>query len=134
MRADNDMRGLLELAPLSSLQDAPPETMAQADAGEPATTAAIVPSPQIEFVITPEPSREIPIEAMTKPLPRSRALVPARRNWLMRLMPWRGPRRSMPAPEPALAQLQELRFELAMAMRRLDRMIDGIPEGTPSAH
>ncbi|MBO9671421.1 MAG: hypothetical protein J7485_12985 [Sphingobium sp.] len=70
---------------------------------------------------------EIAIEQMTMPLPRNRALVPAKRSWLMRLIPWRG-RRNVPAPEPALMQLQELRFELAMTLRRLDQIIDTLPE------
>lgn len=70
----------------------------------------------------------VAIEQMTMPLPRNRALVPAKRSWLMRLIPRRGGRRNVPAPEPALAQLQELRFELAMTLRRLDQIIDTLPE------
>jgi hypothetical protein len=49
----------------------------------------------------------------------------ARRHWLMRLVPWLRPRRSAaPLPEPAMVQLQALRYELATALNRIDRLID----------
>jgi hypothetical protein len=83
-------------------------------------------------IASQEPAEQIAIEQMTTPLPRNRALVPARRGWLMRLVPWRR-NRHIPAPEPALAQLQELRFELAMTLRRLDQIIDTLPESV-AAH
>jgi hypothetical protein len=67
------------------------------------------------------------IEQLATPLPRNRALVPARRSWMMRLIPWQRSR-NVPATEPALAQLQALRFELAMTLRRLDQIIDTLPE------
>ncbi len=72
----------------------------------------------------PQPKPQIRIEDMTTPLPRNRALVTHKRHWLLRLVPWLRPRPKAPAPEPAMAQLQELRFELATALHRLDRIID----------
>ncbi|MBO9576209.1 MAG: hypothetical protein J7494_10760 [Sphingobium sp.] len=82
----------------------------------------------IAEVEMPEPSwleaaPEAQAEAMIAPLPRNRALVAHRRHWLLRLVPWLS-RRPTPAPEPAMAQLQELRFELVTALRKLDQIIE----------
>jgi hypothetical protein len=81
---------------------------------------------ELEALELPTPKADA-IERLTMPLPRNRALVPARRSWMMRLIPWQRSR-NIPAPEPALAQLHELRFELAMTLRRLDQIIDALPE------
>jgi len=81
-----------------------------------------------EWLVRTSAAPAVPIEAMTTPLPRNRALVPAKRSWLMRLMPWRRSR-NVRAPEPALAELHELRFELVSVLQRLDQIIDRLPEG-----
>ena len=129
-----------DCAGLAANEDEPAETaleaMSAAIVAEIAATEAppepVVPEPvllageSMTVVATPvadEPAVEVPIEAITTPLPRDRALVPARRSWLMRLIPWLGRPKAL-APEPALAQLQELRFELATALRRLDQILD----------